>query len=430
MKNQAHYIVFLISFVSMQSILFARTYISPAPSIRSIGYAEALTSSARNTDALFYNPAGLAYNRFQLRIVGAELSFDKKNATRVKNRFDELNKLDEQVTLSNLFDNTDPDNPIYIRPTARLLDFGLPYFSYSEFATMHLLSEKNDNIHNIDLATSLGSIYGFALQFGMISIGMSRYDLQKFELSSKPSSDQLSTIQSAIKNNTFDVKTSTLNEYTKFNYGITSGYNVGIMLRPFSDNPSSIGASIINKGKSTFTNNTPTKNKDFKNTEEKIRSEAEKHDITLDLPQDLQEIKNLGLTLGWYASEGNWTQGLLSYDYHDYDNKVLNNHRSLAFELGLKFPNKVAVKNALPILSRKGKGFYLHTGISNLKVFGGQKENLYRSYGVSTQIHFGLSNSVSFLTIDLQGYKLTPLDDSSIKEENGFSALAELTVMF
>ena len=49
--------------------LRAEREIGLIPTVRGLGHAEAMTSYARETDALYYNPAGLAHNSIDLGLL-------------------------------------------------------------------------------------------------------------------------------------------------------------------------------------------------------------------------------------------------------------------------------------------------------------------------------------------------------------------------
>ena len=64
-----------VFFIFLTSNLYAE-HVGLKPSFFSLGSAEALTSSVSGTDSLFYNPAGLGWMDFSVRLVGIEETGD------------------------------------------------------------------------------------------------------------------------------------------------------------------------------------------------------------------------------------------------------------------------------------------------------------------------------------------------------------------
>ena len=223
-----------------------------APSIQDLGHGEALTASARHTTALFYNPAGLARSGFQVRLFGAELVYDKQSAQQTEELAGKLSKVEEELTVEKIFALLDPNTNLSIQPTVRLFDLTTPFLGASNFARLQLESSVGSPSYNINLRATMGQIAGFAINIGGLSLGVSTYEIQRFDFTAWPTKDQLINTIQDFKNGTFDNQVRRIQNFSQIKLGAASGQNWGLMYHPDPDSPTGLGLAVLNQGGTRF----------------------------------------------------------------------------------------------------------------------------------------------------------------------------------
>ena len=314
--------IFLVFFNGINA--FANHSVGLIPSTDSLGRAEAITSAPNRTDALFYNPASLPWQSVHIGIAGIEFSSDKDSIDKTEASSQSQQTSDESV-LKDFYQKLNSEHPIEISSTARLIQIVLPFVSVSSFAKAEANSQKvrgTDAYHAMKTKFTMGLIAGLGFSIKRLSFGYSTYGLIKSSIESSPTEDQLSTISNAIENNNFDENTVPFRDFTRFYYGGARGSNAGVQWQLFDDNPSSIGIAVLNIGDTKFKKETPFEREDVKEIEETLTEESQVHNITLELPQEIPQMLNAGIALG-YGKRDSIGKFRVALDYNDINGDVI-----------------------------------------------------------------------------------------------------------
>ena len=290
--------ILLILIVNYTSAI-ASENISINYNVSSASSSEAGNASVTGSQALFYNPAGLAYNYYSLRVLGSDLQADTRNSEDSTEILGKLrnNKLKDLFSLEKLYSFAEESDSYFISPSYSLLEVVVPYFSVIDF-TNYLFekdtSEKLDFTNRLDI----GAIVGVAVAYKNFSMGASLYSLNRFQINSEPNSIELTNIQKSIKNNQ-GLANQKIDSFTHMSYGSAVGANLGLQYKFIEGNLSGIGFSILNAGGTDFDQELTNINSSLGSLEEFFQENSELHTISMEKPKSLQEKKNFGLALGW-----------------------------------------------------------------------------------------------------------------------------------
>lgn len=412
-------------------------YVGLAPSTSALSQAEALTSTARGSDCLFYNPANLANERPHLGILGVEATADRDSVERVRDYQSQDSKLvsGEDFALDEFYRKLNSDKPINLKSTARILDLVLPFFAISTIGVIKASSNRNTDSYHMNTYTDVGIIGGLGLSFMGFSLGVSRFSVLRAGLESNPSLSQFAVIDDAIKSDTFSDELLPFDEFTSFQYGSVAGTNIGALFQIFSENPSSIGIAVLNVGSANSSSKSSIKRKDFKDLETKLFTEAEKHGITVSVPEKIPQMLNVGANLA-YGNSDDPLFARIACDYQDIGGDFIEHKLAIASELSLVLTDEAALASAWPFYS--SDRIVYHMGLLGLRSFVSVRPSSYLSYGLGMSFHFGTQMQLSLLKLDINAFELKALsNDNSIdsgeineRDKIGVSAKLALTLIF
>jgi hypothetical protein len=390
---------------------------------------------------VFYNPAALAWARFQVGLLGIELNASA-NQARVSSSQDDVNKDSsaEKVDVEQLYKLLNSEDPLYVGTTVRALEITAPYFSVASFINNAQTSRKVNDVdtpfYDMRSQLDIGLIAGVAIRYKKFSVGYSQYLLLRAALVSQPNESEFSTIRGALEDGSFGEDTIDYRSFTNAEYGGTRGSNIGLLYRFWEDNPTAIGLSVLNVGASRFKANAPIEREDFKKTETQMIEAAANENIDLRLPNELPQIVNVGANLGW---GGDQSEDILvaraSVDAHDVSGDVVSNKLAASFELGIQLPDKLALLASTPInpSGNKGEGSDngLHIGFLGATAYGGIRPGQYRTSGANIAFHMGYKRAISLLRLDLDYYSLEPIGPQSTAiQAAGLRAVLGLTLIY
>lgn len=377
-----------------------------SPSSR--GHAEAVTSNISGTDSLFYNPAALAWQAWSFRLVGVEAASDTDSQERVK-KFVNNESDSKSFSLVDMYDKLNSTKPVAVESVARLADIAIPYFAVSSFSRLAATSESTADHYDMNVYGDVGATAGFAIKIGKLGIGYSQFRLIRARINTQPSQEQFQAIMDAAENNTLDENTVPFRDFTQFYYGGAVGQNAGLLYRLFDEkNPSAIGVSALNIGGTKFTTKAPITNKKLKELEKTMQEEAGTYDIDLELPSDIPEMYNVGVTLGW-GNEESVFRALCSVEEDDVGGDYIQYKTAASCDMGFQLPDKLALASAVDVY--KNDKYLYHAGLMSARVFGGRRFDVYDAYGAGLSFHFGYMKQISLVRLDLEGFQTTPLQD-------------------
>lgn len=399
-------------------------------STSSWGRAEALTSSARGSDALYYNPALQAFNRFSLRLLSIEVATDKNSVNETVEKYQ--NGIDpRKFTVGDFYRRLDSEKPISTETMARLLDITVPYLGVSSIADLKVSSRRlpDTSAYDMRVSADVGGIAGFALSFKGIAIGYSQYQITRAVVASSPSDDQMSKIRQAVAADELTDQTVPFRDFSSFQYGGARGHNIGFAFRPIGDNPTGLALSVLNMGNARFGENSMIRSKDLHTLETKMRAEAQQYDIALSKPDEIPEMINAGVNVGLEDPDG-YFHLLLAGDYDDIGGHTLDHKLGTSCEAGFELPAKLALLASWPIL-KKEKKYQIHMGFLGLSVFGGYRPGDYYTRGARIAFHFGYNKIFSIVKLEIEGFELTPVKNNiDTQGMYGLKSILGLTFLF
>jgi hypothetical protein len=424
----------LIGFISLASSVAnaSSKYVGLIPSSTSRAKVEAVVSDVSGSDALFYNPAGLAWQGWSLRLFGLEFGSDTDSQERISD-FQKQTENDESNMIAEAYRKLNAPKPVVIETTARVADLAIPYLSLTSFSRITGTSEYLGETRMVDgyemnLDADFGAAAGASIKIGKLGIGYSQYRLVRSQIRSTPSTTQLNSVIDAAEAEQLAEDTVPFREFTQFSYGGAVGQNLGLLYRFFGGgNPSGIGISVLNMGGTKFTEDLPVTNQELIKYEERFKSQASMYGIDIELPDDIPEMINAGLSLGWSTKE-EAVRLFCSIDENDIGGEHIQHKTAASCEAGLILPDKLALALAAEII-RKDQNTY-HVGLLGARIFGGRRFDAYESQGVAMNLHLGYKKVISLVRIDLENFQTKALDERyKFMEMTGYRAVIGLTLI-
>ncbi len=426
-------IVMLAVGLTMRASEMQAQSIGLLPSSSTRAKAEAVVSDVSGSDALFYNPAGLAWQSWSLRLIGVEMGSDTDSQKRISD-FQQQTTSDETSMIAEAYRKLQSPQPVVVETTARLADLAIPYLSFTSFSRITGKSEylgeaKQVDGYDMQLDADFGAAAGASIKIGKLGIGYSQYRLVRSQIRSSPSSAQLNSVIDAAAAEELTEETVAFREFSKFRFGGAFGQNLGLLYRFFgAGNPSGIGLSVLNLGGTKFSEELPVTNKDLLEYEERFRAEADLYGIEMSLPDDIPEMINAGLSLGWSAQE-DAVKIYCSVDENDIGGDRVTHKTAAGCEAGLTLPDKLALALAAEIIKKDDQIY--HVGLLGARVFGGRRFDAYESQGAALSLHLGYKKVISLVRIDLEAFQTKALDERyKFMAMTGFRAILGLTLIF
>lgn len=427
MKTQCYIIIFpaTLWLILQNAAAYGQTF-GLAPSTNASGRAEALTSGAIGTDALFYNPALLVRAPWSARLLSLE-GARGLDESKVPDGF-----LDKPSLIEALKILEDSDS-IYVSVSARALDLTTPYSGITSFAKTSLEIADNRSstgTYSLNSTSDLGAAVGFGVLKGKFSLGYSHYVLSRAQIIATPSAVDAAQAVQASESGQVGQTTQIVRNFTETKFGSALGHNAGANYTFRDDNQSGIGLALLNIGDSKFRSSIPYKHKEITRIESQIEEEARTNGVELVLPDAIKQQFNAGGNLS-LADNDSYLDAILTADYFDIGGLPGKRRFAGSWQLGLKVPDEHAVKSAVPIimfrhlqeiLGDKPSGPYgafIHMGLSHLRVFGGYREKSYVTRGASLGLHFGMNYLVSIAKLEGEIYEKRGVTGSYVTPEVG-----------
>jgi len=409
------------------------------PSSNSLGRAEAVTAGAYGTDALFYNPAGLAFNRIQIRLIGIEQTagFDEPAFNK------SMSGIEQPVTIEDYFKIMGDQSEVFGSVTARAIDISVPFFGISSFVRGQVsgIADESGASHHYEMMTDAGVVGGLALKYRKVALGYSQFALVRAGLNSHPTTEHMMTIHEAVSADALNEETVPFRDFTDFYYGGARGHNVGLMYYWWEENLSGVGISVLNVGGVDFKEKAPLNRNDVEKAETKFLDSVRAYDLDLELPDGLPQVVNVGANIGFGGGYDSVFDARIGLDMHDVTGNHIKHKFAASYDLGLHIPDKLALLFSVPIINTNwimqamgekptGDGHLIHVGLLGLRAFGGYRAESHVVRGAGVSLHFGVERMVSVLKLDLEWFRTDPLEDSDHVPEVGGRALLGLTLIF
>ena len=407
--------------------LFALSEVGLSPSVGAMSRAETMTASTPPGEALFYNPAHLAWKGVALEILGTGYVVDEDHAKQ-GNEIVKDKRLDSTQLIGNALSN---DRPTLLKTDVEFLNFIFPYFALKSFANARLFSRKiNDsNPHQeIDFLARFGLSTGLALSFRHWSMGYSYYVIKQADLLSTPTESEMATIRQAAQDGTLSSATTNFASFTSMNYGEAGGHNIGVSYRSSRINSSGFGIAVLNAGGTKFAEGRPIIRGQFEEIEKAAQDEAQKHNLTLGTPREIKQMVNTGINLSTDEGKENYFHASFAMDYQDIGGTSLENHVAMAGNVGFRVDDTLSLLTSIPIAKHRGMVYFL--GLTSLDLITGYRIEESMSAGVDLKLHLGINKFVSLVRINLNGMIIKSLDENLIPDATGFRLGLGLTFVF
>ncbi len=399
----------------------AMSEVSISRNLESISRAEVMSAYTGSDDAIFYNPAGLAFQNISVELVSVDIEADD-------NSNDKAEELHEQESFNakELVSNRLLSDTITLaRAGGEILSLTFPYFSVKSFINTKLNSMPLDDGAKVNFRLRFGATLGLGIKAGDFAFGWSSYYLKQASITSTPSDSQVDEIIQANEND--QLEDYDFSSFSAGEYGETTGHNFGLLYNfGEKNNPSSFGLSILNIGGAKFSDQSKLRGS-FARLEDEARDEAAQLGIELSTPQELKQMINAGLHFSSDQGEKDYFLASFSFDYQDIGGSTLDNHFAFASELGFRLSDNAAIITSVPIGSHDGEKAYI--GLTGLKVVGGYRIGEYISSGVIIDLHAGFGKLFSIIRARLSFVGVKTLDEALIPSTTGNRATVGLTLI-
>lgn len=371
-----------------------------------------MTAYSPPSEAIFYNPAGLAFKGVSIQIAATGFQADEKSTKKAK----ELRKEDSINSREIISENLSSEDITMARGGTELLNLVFPYFGLKTFGSAKVTSKRVSDTQDFDFRLRLGGIVGLAFSSGNFSFGYSAYILKEANVESNPTTTQIDEIDSASQNN--NLESVDFSSYTTANYGETTGHNIGFIYKfGKADNPSALGLSVLNLGGAKFTERSNLRGS-FTKLEDEARDEASKLGITLTRPDKIEQMINTGLHFSTNQGKDDYFLASFSLDYQDIGGSTLKNKLSMASELGVRLSDNLALLTSVPVFKHQGFEFYV--GLTSLKLIGGYRPRESLSGGVNIELHSGVNKLFSIIRGNISLLAQKSLDKKLLPNSTGF----------
>ncbi len=409
--------------------VFALSEVGLSPSVGAMTRAETMTASTPPGEALFYNPAHLAWKGVALEILGTGYVVDEDHAKQ-GNEIVKDKKLDSTQVIGNALSS---NKPTLFKNDVEFLNFIFPYFALKSFANARLFSRKiNDSTphQEIDFLARFGLSTGLALSFRHWSIGYSYYVIKQADLLSNPNESEMATISQAALDGTLSSSTTNFADFTSMNYGEASGQNFGLSYRSSRHNSSGFGVAVLNAGGTKFSTGRPIIRGKFEEIERSAQDEASKHNLTLGTPKEIKQMVNTGINLATDEGKEDYFFASLALDYQDIGGTTLDedNRIAMAGDVGFRVNDTLSLLTSIPIAKHEGVVYFL--GLTSLHLIAGYRVEESMSAGVDLKLHLGFNKFISLVRINLNGMVIKSLDENLIPDATGFRLGLGLTFVF
>jgi hypothetical protein len=335
-------------------------------------------------------------------------------------------------TIEDFYDQLYSQKTTSLESTLRFGDIAIPFFGLTGFsragATSTFVDSSSRDYYDMNVRGDFGVAAGLAVKWGKLALGYSQYRLVRAHVHTEPSEAQIQQIAD-VAAGTANESTVPYRDFSEFYYGGAVGHNAGLLYRFFGDdNPSAIGISVLNAGKTKFRHDAPITNKALIKLEESMQQEAKDHDIVMTLPPDIPEMVNTGVTLGW-GDEDTGFRATLSVDESDIGGKHIEHKTAASAEVGVFLPDDLALATAAEIIEIKERTY--HVGLLGARIFGGTRIKAYESFGGGLSFHFGYKKKISLLRLDIDAFQSRALKDQyQLFGVTGFRAAFGLALIF
>ncbi len=392
------YLLVLISLLSNLSLpaladepsFFRSTY-------DSVISAHAVTGSARGIEALYYNPAGLGrpLNLFdKTPLIKIDMTFGPRGFLSPTNfrKFKSRSKVDLESALKDVKLVSEElegkvDEDTFLATSLNIPSLVLPYFAMQGFADAEVYSDglSDKDFVKFGVNAKTGMVLGFGIPIQQFSIGYSVYVLALSQVSANPSKSLFDQTMDHLQKDTFDEKQLKYSEFTEAELGSALGHNVGVQFRPFVENRSAIGVSLLNVGGTSFDMPLQKYIPAVQKGVDSFEKAAQKNGVEVKKPSKLPQMMNIGVCLD--TPENEFIRTEMNIEFSD----ALGN----------------TIKNKLALSTR----FTLHTPDEFLNIFNDSLSNLgFISLHVNGGYRPSVSNAVAG-GIDING---------QIEKLNGF----------
>lgn len=365
---------------------------------------ESLVSSCVRTSCLYYNPARLAFENWNLNIVGAGISVDENSSDLSWQAYNSEDP--ESMILENL--GAYQGKRKALRADLNVFQLSIPYFAFDSFSSISLENLPKDGEEQFSLESKIGLSAGVAFSVGKMSLGVSGVRIQKTRADLNPSDAQITEISDLVEQDrTGEIA---LSEFTSLEQGYGHGMNLGFFYGFDEEGGSGIGISALNYGGLSYRKNTDVEWEELSKSEKALSQFAENAQISVNLPNDVPEVLNAGLTLGNHPDHSIY-HFMINAERQDIGGNYLEHKNVVSARLGIDLPPEVALKLSQEFLNSEGGGNGMHLGFKGFQFFGGYRPEKSRSFGGKLSLHGGYKKVISLLQIDVVAGETTEFSE-------------------
>lgn len=386
--------------------------------------AHAVTASARGTESLYYNPAGLASkehrqdNLLLLKIdsmIGPELNFSAKSFKYQidKDDMDIEQSIKKAQELAALL-RSQVDHDTYLQTTIELPSLTLYHFGFQPFAHMELSTQLDNDAGRVKLDATVksGFITGFSVPFPYVSLGYSSYFVTQSSLHLAPPQQTFNQMVNAVTAKSFAANQYDFPSFSESKLGSAIGHNLGILFTPFLNNPSALGIAILNVGGTDFDFNLGKISPAYQAGSQKLDERLAIYGVKMQKPDRIPQLINMGLHL---ASPFNpYFQSEINMDVTDISGRTVKEKLGFSAAATLHTPDQLSSSNS-------AKGSPNNTGLLGFRMASGYRAHNMQSVLTGLMVNGHVQKLKGLLHLGVDYIWLIKTIQETPRKRHGFS---------
>jgi len=384
------------------------TRVGLAPDLETLARAETMTATARGGIALLYNPAGVARWTVNAKLVEYYTLVDQETQD-ISKKAEKRASEGLPPDLGEAYALLGSGKALSFETGVGLLSLQVPVaathgFAYGRATVQRVTDAESVERYEMETLLHGGAAAGLAFSIGPWSLGWSRYYLVRSRLLLNPSVVEAEDMAARIDAGTLAPEDIEHQRFARLELGNALGNNFGLLWQPIEDNPTGLGAAVLNAGGTRFVRRPLVEGERAQKADAAITKFADENGIAIENPEPLKEMINVGATVGYGGELGDLLIATLGVDHHDVGGATIPeaNRTTAAAELGFHFPDKLAMLTAYKFKLASSKYTY-HVGFLGAKGVVGVREAEESAYSFQYAFHAGMEG-ISPLKLTVQHY--------------------------